>query len=151
MHTYLFDLDGTLIDNTIYAKIYEPILTMIRKKTQLSGENLDSRAQGAGLEKDQFGRYDTRELCQQLSLLNEYYLILEKYIEVNSSLHLRVITLLQKLNQQRKVIGIVSDSLRRSITTYMKAYRLERYVTFVFCAEDAGCGKDTLSFWTKLI
>src|SRR3989338_6110522 len=114
MQYYLFDLDGTLIDHKIYVQIYEPVLSMIKKKLHLAGDHLDIRAEQLGLEKNQSGRWDTGELCKKLKLLDEYYLIFEKNIEVNSTLHLQIIALFQKLRLQHKHIAIVSNAMQRT-------------------------------------
>ena len=70
---YLFDLDGTLIDTRIYAVIYLEILEMVKKRLNLSDEELEAKAKGFGLKKNKFKRWDSGDLCRELDLLDEYY------------------------------------------------------------------------------
>ena len=74
INTYLFDLDDTLISTKIYAEIYKPILKMVKKK--LTDKQLDQKAKELGLEKNKFDRWDTGDLCRELKLLEEYYIVL---------------------------------------------------------------------------
>ena len=71
--TYLFDLDGTLVDEKIYSRIYSKIVKMIKEKKGLDEEEISGRAEQWKLTRNKEGRWDTGELCKQLGLLQQYY------------------------------------------------------------------------------
>jgi len=141
--TYLFDLDGTIVDAKIYATICPTVLQLIETKTGLKGEVLEKKALQLGLHKKE--RWDSGDLCNGLGLLEEYYSILEKEVEKSSGLRPEI----KDLFQQGKKIGIVSNSMRRTIELYVKRFKL--HVDFIFSSEDAGCRKDKVEFWKRLI
>jgi HAD superfamily hydrolase (TIGR01549 family) len=145
--TYIFDLDDTLINTKIYAEIYPEILTLIKQRLRLSDFELEQHAKLKGVPIEPHGRYDSGDLCRELGLLDEYYEILEKHIEVVDVLHGKVFDVLQML--QEKKIGIASNSMQRTIKLYLKKYGIN--VDFVFSQDDAGCKKDQTTYWKKLI
>jgi len=149
--TYLFDLDDTLIDTKIYAKLYPQILFMIKSKKGLVGIELDAKAASFGLKKNKFGRWDTGDLCKELGLLEEYYAELERLIEIEPVLHDTVERTFSKLKKKGMKIGIVSNSMHITIQAYLTKYKLTKSVDFVFSSDDAGCRKDNVIFWKKLI
>ena len=149
--TYLFDFDDTLIDTKIYAKLYRQLLEKIQKKLHITKAALDKNALACGLKKTKSGRWDTGDLCRELGLLDLYYGELEKQIQVSEVLHDNVEHILKSLKQRGKRIGIVSNSMRRTIELYLKKYRLTSHIDFIFSQDDAGCRKDTKEFWKKLI
>ena len=106
--TYLFDLDDTLIDTSIYREIYSEVLSKIKEKTDVDIDSL-------GLKKNKYGNYDSGELCRSLGLLDLYYSVLESQIEVKEVLHDSVLELFSLLRKKGKKIGIVSNSMLRTI------------------------------------
>ena len=148
---YLFDLDDTLIDTKIYAQLYPKILFMIKSKKKLTGTDLDAKAASFGLKKNRFGRWDTGDLCRGLGLLDEYYGELEKLIEVEQVLHDSVEKVFTQLKSKKRTIGIVSNSMHKTIQAYLTKYTLTKYVDFVFSSDDAKCRKDSDTYWSKLI
>ncbi len=142
MTTYLFDLDDTLIDTKIYAEIYPEILKLIEEK----GLDVDEEANKHGIPKESHGRYDSGDLCRELNLLNEYYEILENHIKVIEVLHESVKEVFEEIEGK---IGIVSNSMRRTIELYLDKYDLK--VDFVFSQDEADCKKDKEEFWEELI
>ncbi len=151
VNAYLFDFDDTLIKTTIYAKIYEPILSMIEKKRKLTREEIDEKAEELEFRRNKFGRWDTGDLCRELRLVEDYYHILGKHIDVIPVLHNTVIELFKKIKSDKKRIGIVSNSMQRTIYLYLRKYDLLKYIDFVFSQDDAGCRKNDERFWKKLI
>ena len=146
---YLFDLDDTLIDTKIYAKLYPKILPIIEKETGLKGSKLDQKARQLKLKENKAGRWDSGDLCRELGLLDQYYPELEKLIKVVPVLHNRVRFVFNQLRVKKRRIGIVSNSMRKTIKIYLKKYGLK--VDFVFSQDDAGCRKDQNNYWKKLI
>lgn len=149
--TYLFDLDDTLIDTKIYAEIYLPVLKMVGEKSNLSRKQIEKKAKELGLKKNKFGRWDTGDLCAGLGLLNEYYEILEKKVEVLPVLHQEIISLFAELKKEKRKIGIVSNSMKKTIKLYLKKYGLEHFINFIFSQDDAHCRKNKISYWKGLI
>ena len=140
--TYLFDLDDTLIDTSIYREIYSEVLSKIKEKTDVEIDSL-------GLKKNKYGNYDSGELCRSLGLLDLYYSVLESQIEVKEVLHDSVLELFSLLRKKGKKIGIVSNSMLRTIKAYVDKYGLE--VDFIFSSDLTGCNKDSPEYWKKLI
>lgn len=151
VNTYLFDFDDTLISTKIYAEIYEPILKMIRKKLKLTNGEIDEKAMEWEFKQNKFGRWDSGDLCRELGLVEEYYNILGKHIDVIPVLHDTVIGLFKRIKSEKKRIGIVSNSMRRTILLYLRKYDLMGDIDFVFSQDDAGCRKNDERFWKKLI
>jgi FMN phosphatase YigB (HAD superfamily) len=141
--TYIFDLDDTLIDTKIYAEIYPKILKLIKRK----GFDVDKKAKEFGIRKESHGRYDSGDLCRRLGLLEEYYGVLKQQIAIVDVLHDEVILIFSKL----KKVGIASNSMRETIKAYLDKYNLTKYILFVFSHDDAGCKKNKIDYWKKLI
>ncbi|MFA6089381.1 MAG: HAD-IA family hydrolase [Candidatus Woesearchaeota archaeon] len=150
VNTYLFDLDGTLIDTKIYSSLYPHIIEKLKKHLAITDADLDTKATSLGLKKRD-GKWDTGELCKKLDLLDFYYHELEKKIQIMPILHDRVIYVLAELKKRGRRIAIVSNSMQRTIDLYLKKYDLTQYMDFVFSSDDAGCMKDNKLFWEKLI
>lgn len=149
--TYIFDLDGTLIDTKIYAQIYAPVLERIKIAKGIRDDELDRHAAEAGLKKNKSGRWDTGYLCKEFSMLDAYYEELARGIGVSSPLHDTVEGCFKSLEAKGKTIGIASNSMSRTIVTYLKEYGLGGYIRFIHSAEDAGARKNNDLFWQSLI
>lgn len=149
--TYLFDLDDTLIDTKIYAEIYSPILFLIKKRLNITALELDLKAKKLGLKKNKYGRWDTGDLCRGLGLLKMYYTVLGKQINILWPLHDKVADIFKEIKKRKKKIGIVSNSMRKTILVYLTKYSLSKQVDFIFSQDDAGCLKNDITYWTKLI
>ena len=143
--TFLFDLDDTIIDGEIYAEIYPEILEMFKEQ----GIDVDKEAKKLGLKKNKFGRWDSGDLCRKWELLNEYYQILEPHIKSISSLKKEIVPILKKLESRR--VGIISNTMLRTIKLYLKKYKLEEYFEFIFSFEDSKFRKDNQHCWKDLI
>src|SRR3989344_7244083 len=149
--TYLFDFDDTIISTKIYAELYQPLLKMIKSKLKLTDAQLNQKAESLGLTKNKFGRWDTGDLCRELNLLEEYYQVLEKQIKVMPVLHDTVISTFKKIKANKKKIGIVSNSMLRTVNAYLHKYELEQYLDFTFTRDDTQCKKSDDAYWQKLI
>lgn len=142
----LFDLDGTLIDEKVYAQIYPKIIKLVRQK--LRGKDFEQFCHAHRLRKNRYGRYDSGDICRKAGLLKEYYQILENEIKRSSVVRSKGMVLLRKLRKQGYAIGIVSNSMKRTIRLYVNAYSLKP--DFIFSSENAGCRKDNPLFWKRL-
>ncbi len=148
---FLFDLDGTLINVSIYAEIYQDILNMISESKGISGVELFAKAEESGLLLNEFGRYDSGELCKIFGLLEEYYAVLKRSVAVKKRVHSDALLVLSSLKERGFIVAVVSNSMRRTILSYLEKYLLLEYVDFIFCSDDAGCNKNDSLFWKKLI
>jgi putative hydrolase of the HAD superfamily len=147
--TYLFDLDDTLIDTKIYSEIYKDVIHNVKNKLELNDNELNKRAKKLRVTKNKYKQWDTGELCKKLKLLDEYYIILEREVKVQNVLKKDVIDTLNRL--KGKKIGIVSNSMRKTIQLYIKKYNLTKQIDFIFSSDDAKCKKNKLNYWRKLI
>ena len=41
--------------------------------------------------------------------------------------------------------------MHRTIQLYLKKYGLSKYIDFIFSSDDAGCRKDNVLYWKKII
>ena len=149
--TYIFDLDGTLINIRIYSEMYLEILKLIESKLGLFGEELDIKAALFGLVKGDHGRYDSGDLCRELGLLAEYYEILDRHIKVRKRVHDDAFLVLSELKKKGLRVGVASNSMHRTIQSYLNKYDLLEFVDFIFSSEDAGRRKNDPVFWERLI
>tara|TARA_Y100000034_G_C6857645_1_gene389986 strand:- start:195 stop:776 length:582 start_codon:yes stop_codon:yes gene_type:complete len=143
--TFLFDLDDTIVDGEIYAEMYAEILEMIKSK----GIDLNQEVKKLGLKKNKFSRWDSGDLCRRLNLLEEYYQILEPRLKTIPSLRTEIVPILKEL--KGKKIGIVSNSMERTIKLYLKKYQLENYFNFIFSFENSEQMKNHQQCWQELI
>ncbi len=98
-NVYLFDLGDTLISTKVYAEIYQPILDMVKDKLNLTDTQLNDKAVEVGLDKNKFDRWDTGDLCRELNLLEDYYIVLEDHIKVIHGLNDLIIDIFKKLRK----------------------------------------------------
>lgn len=148
--TILFDLDGTLIDEKIYAGIYPKVLRVLQEKTKLTLRQVEEKAQQKGLSKNKAGRFDSGELCRLFGATREYYQILKGQLHKKPVLNKKMFSLMKKLNQEGKKVGIVSNSRRKTILLYIQEYHLAPSIDFIFSSEDAGFKKNDKAFWKTL-
>lgn len=147
---YLFDLDDTIIDTKIYAEMYSPVLDMISSKKKMTLEKIDAKAASFGLQKNKFDRWDSGELCKHLGLLEEYYSILEMHIKVMPELNENVFKVFKRIKSKGGKIGIVSNSMERTIKAYIQKYALGEYLDLVFSWDEANCKKRQVEYWESL-
>ena len=148
---YLFDLDGTLIDTKIYAEAFPKINLRVKEELDLSDAELEQKAIGFGLKRNKLGMFDTGDLCKELGLLDIYYEEIETVLSGMNVLHEPVEGVLKCLKEKGARIGVVSNSMKRTIQVHVKAHHLSELVEFIFSSEDAGFRKDNVRFWEKLI
>ena len=149
IESFLFDLDDTLIETKIYRQIYPEVVKRLSTQLKISETELFLKVDKLGLKKNKYGNYDSGELSKSFKQLNLYYSILETAIKINKSLHDNVLEVFSSLKNKGKRIGIVSNSMHRTIELYIQKYQLK--VDFVFSSDDAGCNKDQERYWKRLI
>jgi FMN phosphatase YigB (HAD superfamily) len=137
--TYLFDLDGTLIDSGFYAKQYEPMMSKIASHIGTTRVELDNRVKSL---KKTDGRYDTGEVARFLGILDFYY-----REQTVPPLRQEAREVLSQLEGRR--IGIVTNSMNRTVEQYLKTWGIK--VSFIFTAEDAGVPKSSDMFWQAVM
>jgi HAD superfamily hydrolase (TIGR01549 family) len=147
--TFLFDLDDTLIDSKIYKEIYPVIVEKVCFDLKINQEELFSKAESFGLKKNKYGNFDSGDLCRKLNLLELYYSVLEEAIKVKEMLHDNVLEVFSSLKEKGKTIGIVSNSMLKTIKLYLNKYEIKP--DFIFSSDYTGCLKDCNEYWKKLI
>ena len=143
--TILFDLDDTIVTGKIYEIIYPKILAMFKEH----GIDAEKRAKEEGLELNPYGRYDSGDLCREWGYLKEYYQIIEPEIHTITSIKENVKEVLEQL--KGKKLGIVSNTMLKTIQIYLKKYELEHYFEFIFSFEDSEHIKSSKGCWQDLI
>ncbi|MGM5482772.1 MAG: HAD family hydrolase [Nanobdellota archaeon] len=147
MEWYLFDLDNTLIKGRIYADIYNYVIKEICEKYSTDLEGIDKKATELGLKRNQRDRWDTGTLAEKLNCPEIYYGQLNAHCNYTYLIP-QTKAALDSLNKKNHNTGIVSNSMKRTIHTYMRNFNLD--VDFVFSSEDAKAKKDTDYFWESL-
>jgi FMN phosphatase YigB (HAD superfamily) len=145
MECVLFDLDGTLIDVRIYRDIFPEMKEKLMKRLKISEKGLMQKARKLGF-KGSF--FDSGEFCRKAGLLGLYYGTLEKRLKSVNALNKEAKKIFAGLKKRKVKIGIVSNSMRKTIILYTKAYGLKP--DFVFGIDDADCLKST-KYWKALI
>ncbi|MBN2566958.1 HAD family hydrolase [Candidatus Woesearchaeota archaeon] len=149
--TFIFDLDGTVIDDSLYARIYVPVLEALKAKLDLTDIRLNAAIVEVKRKTGRTGRVDTYDLCEHLGCLGLYYTLLEAAAKGDSRLNDGVLELFRRIGEMGKRIGIASNSHRHTIELYLKVHRLASFVGFVFSADDAPSDKRSLAYWQALI
>jgi HAD superfamily hydrolase (TIGR01509 family) len=138
---YLFDLDDTIIDSSIYKRMYSELLREIVSQSKISEIELQKEITRLKAGKD---RVDTYELCRSLNCTELYYNLLEKYARHTYSLKTASIpALFKKIRAAKKKIGVVSNSEERTIRIFLDRFNLS--VDFVSSGD-----KLTVLFWINL-
>ena len=141
----IFDLDDTLIDSKIYARMYHELVEELLKNLKISEielqEIITKLKQGTGKT-----RPDSFELCRKLSATEIYYKVLEKYVRHTYMLKNSSIPhVFKKMKESGKKIGVVSNSQEKTINIFLDRFVLSQYVDFV----ESG-NKNTVLFWVLL-
>ena len=151
VRTYLFDLDGTLIDKCIYKEIHGKVIAGIINALEITNEEMFTKAENYNVSRNEDGTWDSGELCRALGLLDMYYEILKNHVVKNNILYSDVKNMLKLLKQKGKTIGIVSNSMLKTIQLYTEKYGLSEYIDFMFSSDDAGYKKNSIDYWRELI
>ena len=140
---YIFDLDDTIIDSSIYKKMYS---TVIKELMQSLGMTEIEIQQSINKVKEEFGKPDTFELAKRLNATEVYYKVLERYLRHTYSLKTKEIPkLFKKIKDAKKRIGIASRSQERTIEMFLTRFSLMEYVDFIQSGN-----KESVSFWLSL-
>ena len=145
IHTYIFDLEDTIIDKSIFARIYTPIIESLLENLKISKielqEVISRLKEETGKEK-----IDTYDLCKKLNSTELYYKVLKRYVKHTYSFKTKNIAkVFKKIKASKKKIGVVSKSQKRTIEVFLKRFNLFEYVDFI----EQG-NKDTVLFWVLL-
>ena len=143
--TYIFDLDDTIIDSSIYARMYNALINELLSNLNIKEIELQEVISRI---KEETGKpkVDTYELCKKLSSTELYYKVLEKYVKHTYTLKTKNIPqIFKKIKAKKKKIGIISNAQERTIELFLKRFNLLEYVDFI----ESG-NKDTVLFWVML-
>lgn len=149
VNTYLFNLH-TLVGTKVYADIYDQFVSYLKKKFKWSDKELDAKAKELKLKKTN-GRYDSGELSREFGTLDFYYKILQQNIQFDEFVHNKVSEVLMYLKNNGMKIGVISNSMIKTIQLYIRTYRWVGFIDFTFSAEEADAKKNEDAFWKKLI
>ena len=143
--TYIFDLDDTIIDSSIYARMYNALINELLSNLNIKEIELQEVISRI---KEETGKpkVDTYELCKKLSSTELYYKVLEKYVKHTYTLKTKNIPqIFKKIKAKKKKNGIISNAQERTIELFLKRFNLLEYVDFI----ESG-NKDTVLFWVML-
>lgn len=145
MDTYLFDMNDTIIDSSIYQRMNKELISVLAEKSSKTEEQikqmfLEVNKETGGLISDSY------DLSKKLGATEIYYDILEKYTKHTFVLKTKNIRdIFKKIKAKNKKIGIVSNSQERTIDIFLTRFNLKEYVDFV----ETGM-KNTVLFWITL-
>lgn len=143
----LFDLDNTLIDESIYKKIFPKLKKEIKKRLHIDEKRLRELLKK---QKIPFGkRFDTGTFCRKNGLLRIYYPVLRSELKKNDYLGKDVKKIFSFLKKKKIKIGIVSNSMKKTIELFTIAYKIKP--GFIFSSTDAGCEKKHRRYWEMLV
>lgn len=143
--TYLFDLDDTIIDSSIYVRMYHKLINELLDSLKISKIELQQEItklkQETGTQ-----RIDSYELCKKLNSEDLYYKVLEEHIKHTYTLKNKEIPIIfKKIKDSGKSIGIVTNSQERTAELFLKRFRLRSYVDFIQSGK-----KEAIVFWMTL-
>ncbi len=142
--TYIFDLDDTIIDTSIYARMYNSVIQEILDNLDISEIELQKKINE--IKEDSQRKPDTHELCKKLNVEEIYYKVLKRYIRHTYTLKTKSIpSIFKKIKEKGKKIGIVSKSQEKTIGLFLDRFNLLDYVDFIVSGK-----KDTVLFWITL-
>lgn len=142
---YLFDLDDTIIDSSIYVRMYHKLIDELLDSLKISKIELQQKITKL---KAQTGtqRIDSFELCKSLNSEDLYYKVLEEHIKHTYTLKNKEIPVIfKKIKDSGKSIGIVTNSQERTAELFLKRFRLRSYVDFIQTGK-----KEAIVFWMSL-
>jgi HAD superfamily hydrolase (TIGR01509 family) len=145
INTYIFDLDDTIIDSSIYSKMYNSVINELISTlniTEIELQKIISKLK----EETEKERVDTFDLCKKLHSVELYYKVLERFVKHTYSLKTKNIpAIFRKIHGAKKRIGIISNAQERTIELFLRRFNLYDYVQFV----ESG-NKNTVLFWLTL-
>jgi pyrophosphatase PpaX len=150
-NTFIFDMDGTILDNGIYKRIYSQFMASLAKECNLTQQRLEQIAESSDLERLSDGRWDTGDISRLFGKLDLYYSELSNEVQLNPSAYAIVPDVFKRLKAEEKRIGIASNSMHRTIGLFLDSYGLKGYIDFIFSADDADAKKSKEEYWKKLI
>ena len=143
--TYIFDLDDTIIDSSIYARMYNELINTLLSELKISEIALQEVITKLKEEKN-VQKADSFDLCYKLNSTELYYNILEKYAKHTYTLKTKNIPVIfKKIKANNKKIGVISGSQLRTIELFLKRFNLLDYTDFIESGK-----KDTILFWITL-
>lgn len=143
--TYLFDLDDTIIDSSIYQRIYNEVIEGILSNILISKIDLQKIISKIKVESGK-QKVDTFELCKELDCEDMYYKILEKQIKHTYTLKTKEIpSVFRRIKSKSKRIGIISQAQEKIVKIFLKRFSLDEHVSFI-----ASGKKNKIVFWVTL-
>ncbi|MFH1133349.1 MAG: HAD family hydrolase [Nanoarchaeota archaeon] len=138
--TIIFDLDGTLIDLSVYDRLRIPLIDeLMRRHGRPKVEKAIRKVGRAGV-------VDTFFLCEELGCLDFYHTKLKEYAkEAALKPFAKEAFALAKKKCQ---VGIASNSHRRTVELFVRQFGFD--VDFIF-SHDEGGEKSRPEFWKRLI
>tara|TARA_Y100000034_G_C6879189_1_gene402550 strand:- start:251 stop:829 length:579 start_codon:yes stop_codon:yes gene_type:complete len=142
---WIFDFDGTLIDENVYVRMYPEILKALYE--ELSKEEVDKHIET--LPRNKFGNVDSYDLCLKLQKLDLYYDILPGYI-TESVFKKGVKSLLKSLKSNESKVIVATNSHRKTVELFLAFNDIINYVNVIWAFEDTNFEKDHQEYWTQL-
>ncbi len=142
---YLFDLDDTIIDSSIYVRMYHKLIDELLDSLKISKIELQEEITRLKKESGKL-KIDTFELCKKLGAEDIYYDVLKRHIKHTYALKNKDIpAIFKKVKDAGKVLGIVTNSQEKTAELFLKRFRIFSYADFIQSGK-----KDQLVFWISL-
>ncbi len=148
---YLFDLDGTLINKKIYRDSYPFLVEAFCKKAEITEVEMRTKLIASGIKPLPHGDFDSGDIAKYFGYYDLYYSVLEKYLSTHDVLMDDVEEVLSTLKEKGMTIGVVSNSMRKTINMHLEGAGILKYIDFIYSSEDAGCSKPNDEFWNYFI
>jgi len=142
---YIFNLDDTVVDKSVYKSIYNDIINALLETLKIDKIKLQELINQVKFETGK-QEVDSYELCKSLNATEVYFKVIERKIKHTYSMKTKAIpTIFRKIHAQNKKIGVISEAKEHVVKLFLKHFHLFEYVTFIH----SGDAKSVL-FWVTL-
>jgi len=142
---YIFNLDDTVVDKSIYKSIYNDIINALLDNLKIDKIKLQELITQVKFETGN-QKVDSYELCKALNATEVYFKVIKRKIKHTYSIKTKAIpTIFRKIYAQDKKIGIISEAKEHVVKLFLKHFHLFEYITFIHSGDPS-----SVLFWVTL-